>query len=57
MKSVGFFRMAQLSYLKNIKGMGKEEKLSVELEKTQKLLMKKLYKIDRKSTRLNSSHL
>ena len=45
MKSVGFFRMAQLSYLKNIKGMGKEEKLSVELEKTQKLLMKKLYKM------------
>ena len=45
MKSVGFFRMAQLSYLKNKNGMEKTKKPSTELEKTQKLLMKKLYKM------------
>ena len=45
MKSVGFFIMAQLSYLKNKNGMEKNKKPSTELEKTQKLLMKKLYKM------------
>ena len=45
MKSVGFFRMARLSYLKNKKGMEKTEKLNQELEDIQKDLRKKLYKI------------
>lgn len=45
MKSVGFSRMAQLSYLKNKKGMEKEEKLRLELEETRKVLKKKLYKM------------
>ena len=34
-----------MSYLKNKKGMGKEEKLRLELEDTQKVLKKKLYKM------------
>ena len=45
MKSVGFFRMARLSYLKNKKGMEKTEKLTQELEETRKDLRKKLYKM------------
>ena len=45
MKSVGFFRMARLSYLNNKKGMEKTEKLSLELEETRKVLRKKLYKM------------
>ena len=45
MKSVGFFRMARLSYLNNKKGMEKTEKLSLELEETRKDLKKKLYKM------------
>lgn len=45
MKSVGFFRMARLSYLKNKKGMGKTEKLNQELAEVQKDLRKKLYKM------------
>ena len=45
MKSVGFFRMGPVVLLKNKKGMGKEEKLRLELEDTQKVLKKKLYKM------------